>query len=166
MKKDNSVLYQEAVNSLLSMFESGQMPEAVAFNVIRKQQGVVYKPSDKWSLGNQILQMIQHTDDARGFKQWQEVGRNVIKGRKAIHILAPLTHKVKKLNPDTGLEEERIVIVGFRPIPVFRYEDTEGKELDYIPDFIPPTPPPFWNVAEKLGIKEEQHDHKKRQSFY
>lgn len=153
MKKDNTGLYQEAVDSLLQMFESGQMPEAVAFNVIRKQQGVVYKPSDNWSLGNQILQMIQHTDDARGFKQWKEVGRNVIKGRKAIHILAPLTHKVKKVNTNTGLEEERVVITGFRPIPVFRYEDTEGEELDYIPNYEPPTPPPFWNVADQLGIK-------------
>ncbi len=153
MKKDNKELYQEAVDSLLEMFESGKMPEAVAFNIIRRQKGVVYKPSDKWSLGNQILQMLQHTDDARGYKQWKMVGRTVIKGRKAIHILAPMTVKVKKVNPNTGLEEERTIITGFRPIPVFRYEDTEGADLDYIPDFIPPTPPPFWNVAEKLGIK-------------
>lgn len=153
MKKDNKELYQEAVDSLLQMFESGQMPEAVAFNIIRKQKGVVYKPSDKWSLGNQILQMLQHTDDARGYKQWKEVGRTVIKGRKAIHILAPMTFKVKKINPVTGLEEERVVITGFRPIPVFRYEDTEGAELNFIPDFVPPTPPPFWDLAKELGIK-------------
>lgn len=153
MKKDNTAIYQEAVDNLLAMFESGQMPEAVAFNVIRKQHGVVYKPSDCWSLGNQILQMLQHTDDARGYKQWKEVGRTVIKGRKAIHILAPMTHKVKKTNPNTGLEEERVVITGFKPIPVFRYEDTEGKDLDFIPDFVPPIPPPFWDVAAKMGIK-------------
>lgn len=153
MKKDNSAIYQEAVDNLLQMFETGQMPEAVAFNIIRKQKGVVYKPSDRWSIGNKILQMIQGTEDARGYKQWKDVGRTVIKGRKAIHILAPMTFKVKKTDPVTGLEEERVIITGFRPIPVFRYEDTEGKELDYIPDFIPPTPPPFWNVAEKLGIK-------------
>lgn len=153
MKKDNTKIYQEAVDNLLAMFESGQMPEAVTFNIIRKQQGVVYKPSDRWSLGNQILQMLQHTDDARGYKQWKEVGRTVIKGRKAIHILAPMTVKVKKVNPNTGLEEERTIITGFRPIPVFRYEDTEGAELDYIPDYELPTPPPFWDVAEKLGIK-------------
>lgn len=153
MKKDNKALYQEAVDNLLVMFESGQMPEAVAFNVIKKQKGIIYKPSDRWSLGNQILQMIQHTDDARGYKQWKDVGRTVIKGRKAIHILAPMTVKVKKINPITGLEEERIVIVGFRPIPVFRYEDTEGAELDYIPDFVPSEQPPFWDVADQLGIK-------------
>lgn len=153
MKKDNIILYQEAVNSLLSMFESGQMPEAVAFNIIRRQKGVVYKPSDNWSIGNQILQMIQGTSDARGFKQWLEVGRHVIKGRQAIHILAPMTFKVKKMNPVTGEEEERVVITGFKPIPVFRHEDTEGEDLDLIPDFVPPTPPPFWDVADKLGIK-------------
>lgn len=153
MKKDNTALYQEAVKNLLIMFERGQMPEAVAFNIIRKQKGVIYKPSDCWSIGNQILQLIQHTEDARGFRQWKDVGRSVIKGRKAIHILAPMTFKVKKTNPVTGEEEERIVITGFRPISVFRYEDTEGEELDYIPEFVPPEPPPFWNVADKLGIK-------------
>ena len=25
--------------------------------------------------------------------------------------------------------------------------------MDLIPDFVPPDPPPFWNVAEKMGIK-------------
>ena len=153
MKKDNKELYQEAVDSLLEMFESGKMPEAVAFNIIKKQKGVVYKPSDNWSIGNQILMMLQHTSDARGFKQWKMVGRTVIKGRKAIHILAPMTVKVKKVNPNTGEEEERTVITGFRPLAVFRYEDTAGEELNYIPDFVPPDPPPFWDVAEKLGIK-------------
>ena len=153
MKKDNKELYQEAVDSLLEMFESGKMPEAVAFNIIKKQSGIDFGlPSSRWSVGNQILMIMQGTNDARGFKQWKEVGRTVIKGRRAIHILAPLTHKVKKVNPVTGLEEERIIITGFRPIPVFRYEDTEGAELDLIPDFIPPQQPPFWNVAEKLGI--------------
>lgn len=153
MKKDNKELYKEAVNSLLEMFKSGKMPEAVAFNIIRKQKGVVYKPSDTWSLGNQILQMIQGTNDARGYQTWKKNGRNVIRGRKAIHILAPMTYKVKKVNPDTGKEEEKVVITGFKPIPVFRYEDTDGKDLNYLPDFVPPDPPPFWNVADQLGIK-------------
>ena len=152
MSNNHQEIYQKAVNSLLEMFRTGQMPEAVAFNIIRKQKGAFYKPSDRWSIGNQILQMIQGTDDARGFKQWKDVGRNVIKGAKAIHILAPMTVKAKKANPLTGEEEERTVIVGFRPIPVFRYEDTAGEELDAIPDFVPPEPPPFWNVAEQMGI--------------
>lgn len=153
MKKDNKELYQEAVNSLLEMFESGKMPEAMAFNIIKKQQGVVSKPSDTWSLSNQILMYCQGTEDARGYKQWLKVDRHVIKGRKAIHILAPMTVKVKNVNPITGEEEERIVITGFKPIPVFKISDTEGAELNYIPDFVPPEPPPFWDVAEKLGIK-------------
>ena len=153
MKKNNEEIYQKAVDSLLEMFKTGQMPEAVAFNIIRKQKGVCYKPSDRWSIGNQILQLLQGTDDARGFKQWKDVGRNVVKGAKAIHIMAPMTVKAKKTNPSTGEEEERTVIVGFRPIPVFKYEDTKGQELDCIPDFVPPEPPPFWNVAEKMGIK-------------
>lgn len=151
-KKDNNQVYQEAVDKLLAMFESGKMPEAVAFQIIRRQKGECYKPSDYWSLGNQILQMSQGTDDARGYKQWLEVGRHVRKGCHAIHIMAPLTKKVKAVNPKTGLEEDKVIVFGFRAIPVYRYEDTDGADLEGIPDYSPATPPPFWNVAEKLGI--------------
>ena len=39
-------------------------------------------------------------------------------------------------------------------MPVFRYEDTEGEPLpDY--GYSPKTYPPFFNVAEKLGISVE-----------
>lgn len=151
-KKDNSQVYQDAVDRLLEMFKTGKMPEAAAFHIIRRKKGECYKPSDCWSLGNQILQMCQGTDDARGFKQWLEVGRHVKKGCHAIHILAPLTRKIKAVNPKTGLEEEKVIVLGFRPLPVYRYEDTEGVELEGMPDYSPTTPPPFWNVAEKLGI--------------
>lgn len=141
-----------AVDSLLDMFTTGKMPEAVAFHLIRKQQGVEDKPSDKWSIGNKILQSIQGTDDSRGFKQWNTVGRAVKKGSKAIYIVAPLTRKIKEINSKTGKEEDKLVIKSFRAIPVYRVEDTEGDPLPQPVEYLPAEYPPLFDVAEKLGI--------------
>jgi len=133
------------------MFESGNLPAAVARTVIRGDA----RPCDRWSLGNRLLMLLAGTEDARGFKQWQEVGRRVKKGAKAFYILAPVTKKKTvrrvEVDPETGEEREveqvRIVTVGFRDIPVFRVEDTEGEPL---PDYAPPEPPPLFDVAKRF----------------
>lgn len=135
------------------MFESGKLPPAVARTMIRRQADDV-RPSDKWSLGNRLLMAINDTFDARGFKQWKEIKRNVKRGAKAFHILAPNTVKKKVWVKDseTGEEEEseRMMITGFRFIPVFRVEDTEGEPL---PEYAPPAPPPLFDVAAEMGIE-------------
>lgn len=155
MKKDNAKLYQDAVAKLLEMYKTGEMPKSVAWSIIRKRKGNGSIPSDKWSLGNQVLMYAYGTTDARGYKQWQSIGRFVKKGSQAIHILAPCTIKIKIENPDTGLEEEKIIITGFRPIPVFKVEDTEGEPLpiiDHVTDYTPEELPPLWDAAKNLGI--------------
>lgn len=78
---------QEATEQLIRMFESGNMPATVAkLQSIRIADKV---PSARWSLGNRMLMQAAGTVDARGYKQWAEAGRHVIKGRHAIYILAP-----------------------------------------------------------------------------
>ena len=67
------------------------------------------------------------TNDARGFRQWQEVGRHVKEGAKAITILAPRFIKKHQENGEDG----KVILVGFLSVPVFRVEDTEGDPLDY-----------------------------------
>jgi len=59
------------------MFDSGQLPPVVARTTIQALEREL--PSSKWSLGNRILMILVGTDDARGFRQWKEVGRHVIK---------------------------------------------------------------------------------------
>ena len=44
----------------------------------------------------------------------------------------------------------REVLIGFKAIPVFRYEDTCGQEL---PVYEPRSPPPLLDVAERFGMK-------------
>lgn len=152
MKQTKEELIKNAVDQLLEMFRTGKLPQQVAFSIIHKHAGDTI-PSDKWSIGNRILMMIQGTHDARGFKQWNEVGRHVLKGSRAIHILAPMTFKVKETDKDTGEEVEKVVVKGYRPIPVFRYEDTEGKSIPlYDHAYEPTSHPTFFDAAEKLGV--------------
>ncbi|MBQ1335366.1 MAG: hypothetical protein IIY37_00340, partial [Selenomonadaceae bacterium] len=119
MKRTKDEIIKDAVNQLMDMFQSGKLPDWVAFSIIHRHPGDVI-PSDSWSIGNRILQMLQGTTDSREYKQWQEAGRQVKKGAKAIHILAPLAYKVKGLDKLTGEETEKVIVKGYRPIPVFR----------------------------------------------
>ena len=153
MKIDKSTIINAAVNNLMDMFKSGTFPAQIAFSVIHKQKGDVI-PSCAWSFGNILLAIAQGATnaDARGFKQWQQVNRQVKKGAKAIHIFAPMKHKIKETDEMAGEEIEKIVITGFKPIPVFRVDDTEGDSLPAF-DYSPKTYPPFFDVAEKLGIQ-------------
>ncbi|MEN1761739.1 ArdC family protein [Anoxynatronum sibiricum] len=146
-KKSKEEIFKEASNKLLEMFQTGAIPQAVGFTLIRRQAGHL-KPSDNWSIGNQVLMLAGGSFDARGFKQWQEAGRHVKKGAAAIHILAPLTKKIQ----DKTTQEEKTLIFGFRAIPVFRFEDTDGKPLPGQPDYTPDQLPPLYEVAAKLGI--------------
>lgn len=147
----NEAIIKESVDQLLEMFRTGQLPEKVAFSIIHRHAGDVI-PSDSWSIGNRVLQMLQGTSDARGFKQWQEAGRHVKKGSHAIHILAPLTFKIKVKDEKTGEDVEKVIVKGYRPIPVFRAEDTEGADLVYDHSYEPKEYPKFFDVAAKLGI--------------
>ncbi|KPV42679.1 ArdC-like ssDNA-binding domain-containing protein [Alicyclobacillus ferrooxydans] len=147
--KNNQVM--EATQRLLAMWESGDLPQAVAHTMLKRKSGD--RPSDSWSLANQILTFINGTEDARGFRQWEQVGRHVLKGSKAIYILGPVARKIKEKNTETGEEEEKTIITGFKSIPVFRIEDTEGKAIeDSRPDYTPPVMPPLMNVAKAWGI--------------
>ena len=131
---------KEVLNSILSRFERGDIPEIVAFSMFTCPD----IPSSKWSLLNRTIQFINGTNDARGFRQWQRVNRHVVKGAKAFFILAPLTGKVEKDG------EEQTVLKGFKGVPVFRVEDTEGEPLEHdkieLPEF------PLLQRAKEWGI--------------
>ena len=114
---------KQALQSILKRFENGDIPEVIAYSTFP----IPNIPASKWSLLNRMLMFIAGTNDARGFRQWQEVGRHVKQGAKALTILAP--RFVKKQAEDE--EKEKILLVGFFSIPVFRVEDTEGEPLDY-----------------------------------
>jgi antirestriction protein ArdC len=137
-----------ALAEIVAMFESGGLPAALAqTRIVRARHD---RPMCEWSTGNQLLAFLHSTADARGYRQWQEVGRHVKKGAKAFSILAPCTVKKAETDAD-GREAERVIVTGFRAVPVFRLEDTEGEPVEY-PDYSPPQLPPLHDVAERLGV--------------
>ncbi|MHC4797674.1 MAG: zincin-like metallopeptidase domain-containing protein [Planctomycetota bacterium] len=136
------------LESLLELFRSGNVPDAVAIAVIPPLD----IPSAKWSLTNRILTLLADTADARGIRQWNEVGRKVQKGSRAFYILGPSIVKKTDTDGETGEDTEKSVLVGFHAIPVFRVEDTHGEPIDY-PETEPPQPPPLSEVAKTWDIE-------------
>jgi hypothetical protein len=137
------------LEKIVGLFSSKELPDLCVKALINAPE----KPSSKWSLGNQLLMLLAGTSDARGFRQWNEVGRWVARDKKAVWILGPVRKKVKQEQPEEGKRAEegfREVLVGFKAIPVFRYEDTCGQDL---PVYEPRNPPPLLDVAERFGMK-------------
>lgn len=114
---------QQVLHSIVSAFESGDIPEAVAVASFP----IPDIPSTKWSFMNRTVQYLHGTMDARGFNQWKSVKRQVCKGSKALYILVPCIKKVI----EEATNEEKQVLYGFKSVPVFRVEDTDGEPLDY-----------------------------------
>ena len=138
-----------ALTNLARKFSDGEFVPTVARTMIRAPE----IPSTKWSLGNQMLMWFEGTEDARGYNQWGQVGRHVKKGSKAIYILAPNTRMVPDKD-ENGNEKDtkHVIITGFRGMPVFRYEDTDGKPLE---QYKPRTIPPLMELAEMNGFRVE-----------
>ena len=135
----------EELEKIIQLFSTTQLPDLCAKALVNAPE----RPSSKWSFGNQILMLLSGTSDARGYRQWVDVGRHVRQGSKAFYILGPVF--IKKPLDDTDPDGEEVdVLVGFKAIPVFRYEDTEGAEL---PTYKPRDPPPLLDVAEKYGMR-------------
>jgi hypothetical protein len=116
---------KKVLNEILEKFKTGEIPQAIAC----ASYPALNVPSANWSLLNRTIMFLSGTADARGFRQWQKVSRQVEKGSRAIHILVPVYGKT--LDEKTG--EEIKVLMFFKPAPVFRYEDTQGKPLDHEP---------------------------------
>jgi hypothetical protein len=132
---------KEAVNKLLTIFQEKNL-EKVAHAVFRGKD----IPADKWSFLNRVLMYLNDTEDARGFRQWQEVGRYVKKGSKAFYIIGPVIKKIKEEN------EEKQILAGFKAIPVFRIENTEGEPI-IREEFKVNIPCEFNSIIQELGLK-------------
>ena len=133
---------KQTLDCIIDRFKTGDIPEAVGFSMFPMAD----VPAGHWSRLNRTIMFLSGTHDARGFRQWQEAGRNVIKGSKAIHILVPSFRKFT--NKKTGEEEN--ALIGFLSRPVFRVEDTEGEPLSYEQIELPNLP--LLERAEEWGI--------------
>lgn len=149
MTETKKARVEEGINKLLEIFGSEELPKTVAETLIIRRQGDA--PCAAWSLRNQLIMLANDTADARGFRQWEQAGRKVLKGSRAFYILGPNTKKRHERNEETGEEQERTIVTGFRGVPVFEYEATEGEPVER-PDYEPMELPPLYDVAERLGV--------------
>lgn len=91
-----------------------------------------------------LLLIANQKPDARivmGYKEWQKLGRNVVKGETSLKILAPITRKFQEDEKDkqtgqplkqaNGENQKKDVqkIVGFRAVSVFDVSQTDGKPI-------------------------------------
>lgn len=101
-----------------------------------------------YSVNNTLLIAMQKPDATAvaGFSTWQKMNRHIIKGSKAIKIIAPCPYKRKvdtaamatghkhstgEDNSPAGLPEEK-VLMGFKIVNVFDISQTEGEPLPEI----------------------------------
>ncbi len=133
------------------------LPAALAPIFIHREDDV---PCRRWSWHNQLLVALCGTVDARGIKQWNTAGRKVRKGSSAIWILAPCVKKITEKD-DHDVEKDRQVIYGFRSVPVFAVEDTEGAPLPDKDDNYDSWAAqlPLMDVAESWGINVGTFSH-------
>jgi antirestriction protein ArdC len=84
----------------------------------------------RYSLSNVLLILTQcpHATQVAGYRKWQEFGRQVAKGQKAIKILGYSPKKITEKDEATGEERTRTV-VRFPVLSVFDVSQTEGDEL-------------------------------------
>lgn len=139
------------LETILERFKAGDIPQAIAYTL----NPIPDIPSSKWSFMNRLIMTLSGTTDARGIRQWNQAGRSIRKGAKAIYILVPwIVGKIK--HPGDILEEDALqnpeirIVKGFMAKPVFRVEDTEGKPLDYPPLIVPDLP--LMDRAREWGI--------------
>jgi len=143
MNEEREAKAKALLEQTRSVFESGTIVKYMGHALIKRASKDTQNPSDKWSLHNQILMLMQGTDDARGYNQWKAIGRQVKKGSKSIGIYGPAFKK------DESKDETKLV--GFFTIPVFRVEDTEGDPIESF-DYSPSVLPPLHEVAQALNI--------------
>lgn len=147
---------EDVATRLIEAFERGGVPAALAQTFIRRKDDV---PCRSWSICNQMLVAMRGEHDARGFRQWQAVGRQVKKGEKAFHILAPIVKKMEKTD-DAGERSTESRIIGFKAVAVFGRSQTDGDALPEADEdalqWIESLP--LIDVARSWGLKVETYN--------
>lgn len=127
LKDDGTqVIIRQAVDHLIGQLEAGHSDMLAAYlRTIARFHN--------YSFGN-ILQIARQRPTATrvaGFGKWKELGRFVKRGEKGIQILAPVTvyrRRKAELEEETDSNRQQ-VLIGFRPVYVFDYAQTEGADL-------------------------------------
>ncbi len=137
---------QERISDLVQQLEEGVA--AIQSSDDFQRWLAVASRFHNYSLNNQLLIMLQYPTATRvaGYKTWQSLGRQVVKGAKGISILAPRPYERTVQDQDTCSEEVRSGLA-FRSVCVFDISQTEGEPL-------PPPVKPTLLQQEQEGAEE------------
>jgi hypothetical protein len=138
---------KEQLTKVIESFQNGDIGKFIALSYFPFPN----IPCSKWSLKNRLIMNMYGTSDARGFQQWQQINRKVKKGSKAFYILGPVTKKTTQIDEVTQEEKDSFILIGFKYIPVFAIESTEGDSLDYEPPHVPELP--LFDVAKQFDLE-------------
>ncbi len=86
----------------------------------------------KYSYGNVLMIMTQRLDATRvaGYRQWQQLNRQVKRGEQGIKILVPHKQRIRDAKDDAEDESEVMYVTrGFGVGTVFDISQTEGEPL-------------------------------------
>lgn len=138
-KKYNSKTYeerQEELKNTLKILEQGIK------NVFTSDKYMEYlKTMSKfhnYSINNVLWVQMQNPNASviAGLKTWNELGRKVNKGEKALRVLAPMKHtkliEIEKVDANTKKpikEKQKVEWISYKAVPVFDISQTNGKEL-------------------------------------
>ena len=126
-----------------------------------------YSPTNVLLLWMQAEQRGVTLSRVAGYRAWQAMGRQVVKGAKSLAVRAPVR---RRLTMEEAAERARsglrpafdtdgrpaLVVRGFRLERVFRYEDTEGKPLPEAPEVgyvTGDTPAGAWDAHAPLATR-------------
>ena len=84
-----------------------------------------------YSYGNVLLIMAQNPEATRvaGYRQWQQLGRQVKRGEKGMKIMVPHKQRLRDAKTDEEEGEPLYVVRGFGIGTVFDLSQTEGEPL-------------------------------------
>ena len=134
-----------SLQKAVEKFKSGDLSPIVEMAKIKLDPNA---PAARWSFYNRMMAFAQTGSvDCRGYRQWQQVGRQVVKGQRAAYILAPRIVKDKESSDPDARK-----CVGFLTVAVFGYDQTDGENDDAF-SYEPRELPPLADVAERLGVK-------------
>jgi len=145
---------EETGQTILQAFQEGKVPMALAPLFLMGNQN---RYCACWSWLNQLLVALHGYSDARTYKGWQEVDRQVRKGEKAFPIFEPVRTTVR----DEATGEDRTIVVGYKAGARFGVEQTDGEPLpgsEHIQAFIDSLP--LIAVAQAWGIRISTHNGK------
>lgn len=127
-----------------------------------------YSPSNVLLLWMQAEQRGVTLSRVAGYRTWQAVGRQVVKGARSFAVKAPVR---RRLTLEEATERARtgqrpafdadgrpaLMVRGFKLERVFRYEDTEGESLPEAPEVgyvTGDTPAEAWDALAALVARD------------